>query len=231
MSNGRYQPATSTDTTQTTASCRGQEWLRDAVSTASAQVKVIDQFAQQSLSGGRLPLPWLRHTVRQVLGTDGTGPSPLQQSPLWHEVEYRTTAAARQMRDDLEGEGREVLLGFPAAPFALTMTAPQTRGIEQFLGFARDFPTHEVRLTRRKGTNRAASWEVTPQEISGAYRLSFNLPSTLDDWIANSELERSRVRMVEEDLLSTILIYRMSDRRTEVFRLQYSPFQADAARR
>ncbi|MET7423637.1 hypothetical protein [Dactylosporangium sp. NPDC005555] len=208
-------------------------WLRTAVFNAAKQVKALeDEVRQQHPTVKPLPLPLLRYAVRAALGTNEAQPPPSGETALWSDVEHLIIALAEQMRLELINEGQnEVLLGFPAAPFVLTMTAPRPGSVEAFLDYARGRPTHQIRLVRRPSAGQTASWEITPTDRDQAYRLYFNLPASLDDWISHSELERSRVRMVKEDLLSTILIYRISDRRTEVFRLQYSPAQVEAARR
>jgi hypothetical protein len=150
---------------------------------------------------------------------------------VWDELQDRLGGIARQTRDELYADGRdEVLLGFPAAPFVLTMTTQRPYRAEHILSYARTRPTHPVRMVHRGGRRRAISWEIEPADGSAAYRLYFNLPANLDQWITGSEHERMRARMVEEDLLSTILIYRVSNRHTDVFRLQYSPHQRDSSR-
>ena len=204
-------------------------WLRDSVAAAAAEVHLLQELLKERLPSGRLPLPLLRDAVRRALATESTSFRTSNATPFESEIGLDLAAVAARMPDSLEGQGNEVLLGFPAAPFALTMTAPEG-GVEAFLAFARERPTHVVHLARTKGTRRVAHWEVSPVGNTRAYRLHFNLPAYLDEWIAHSESERSRIQMVEEDLLSTILIYRFSERQAEVFRLRYWPEQANAER-
>ncbi len=207
-------------------------WLRRAVHRTASSFKVLESQMMQGILGAKpLPIVLLRQAVRVALGTTDRSPQPINGQSVWRNLLPPIAGVASQLLDELMSDGQdEILLGFPPAPFVLTMTTQRAQPVEAFLVYAREHPTHPVRLVRRAHGGKAASWEITPMHNNQAYRLYFNLPASLEDWISDSERERSRARMVEEDLLSTILIYRISDRRTEVFRLQYSPRQLEQAR-
>ena len=119
--------------------------------------------------------------------------------------------------------GQELPLGFPPAPFVLTLAAQPPYTMQQFLTFTRRRPRHAVGLRRRRSDKRATQWELFPHENPEAYRLSFGLPDRIEEWIEGSERDRSRTRLIKESLLSTILLYRLQHGTISVYQLDYEP--------
>ncbi|MER7275584.1 hypothetical protein ABT369_14095 [Dactylosporangium sp. NPDC000244] len=72
-------------------------------------------------------------------------------------------------------------------------------------------------------------WELFPRERPDAYRLSFTLPNRVEEWIDDSERHRKRARIIEESLLSTIVLYRLRRGAATVHQLDYEPGELRAS--
>jgi hypothetical protein len=171
----------------------------------------------------RFPVNWIRGQLRQLLGT---WPDILDS-----EVEYPETSAhrfsqaaqpvLRTLTNGLEeSQEKELLLGFPSAPFILPLAASNA---DEFLRYASQHPDHVIRL-RRSGQGTAAEWTAFPADDPEAYRLTFNLPDKLEEWIAQTEEQRTaRTRQVKQALLADIVVYRMHGDDLRTFQLHYQP--------
>jgi hypothetical protein len=199
------------------------DWLRHDVSDAA--VRLYDLRNQHRIR--RFPVSWMRRQLRNRLGTptldetlqDGLlDPSAGTNAPLFR-------AAAEGVLTDfasaLRGRERtELLLGFPAAPFILPLAADDPTG---FLHYANQWTAHAVGL-RRIGTGLGAEWELSPRQNPDAYRLTFNLPHRVEQWISeNDDWQAKRTRAIKNDLLPHITVYRGDRQNMRVYQLRYEP--------
>ncbi|MFI0417945.1 hypothetical protein [Spongiactinospora sp. 9N601] len=202
-------------------------WLRRSVESAAENLRVLAQHDRVN----KFPVIWMRRRLRAELGT---------MPDLSNERKYQTVhpagfaVAAGAVLDDLVGtlkerRHNELLLGFPAAPFVLPMA---TDNVERFLAYAREYPDHAIRLVRTRGGD-GVEWEVSPigqewmWEFSASpntYRLTFNLPERLGDWICeNEEYGVGRIRAFEGKSLPGIIVYRVEGNELQIFQLRYRP--------
>ncbi|MER6784024.1 hypothetical protein ABT330_05080 [Streptomyces sp. NPDC000658] len=114
-----------------------------------------------------------------------------------------------------------LVLAFPAAPFVLGLASED---LYAFVAYARERPTHAVRLRR---INQAAShpvWELRSAEHPDAYALRFGLPERVEKWIVEQdEGMPARTRYVKRSMLSTMTLYWMHGEHAETFQLRYEP--------
>jgi hypothetical protein len=114
----------------------------------------------------------------------------------------------------------ELLIGFPPAPFILPLVVNDRAA---FASYAITHPSHVISI-RRRGEGATPEWTATPAAENAAYRLSFVLPSGIEEWIAeNEDRRRSRARMIKNDFLATITIYFQDERELRVCHLRYDP--------
>lgn len=197
-------------------------WLRSAVATAAQSVYDLEQTLK---TGASIPRAKLRAAVRQHLETVNRAPTDINTPAWWSEdVDLALAEIAVEMHRGLQAaEGRELLLGFPPAPFVLTLAAQPPYTMQHFLTFTRHRPRHAIGLRRRRAESHVTQWEAFPREHPDAYRLTFTLPDRVEEWIDDSERYRTRARMIEESLLSTIVLYRLRRGAVTVFQLDYEP--------
>lgn len=199
-------------------------WLRENIFNTAAAL-----YEQRNLHQvTRFPVSWMRRELRIRLGTALPADESFDQVRPPSEIMTnapRFRAAADEVLAEFTAalrvhEGAELLLGFPAAPFILTL-APDDPA--RFIKYAERHPTHAVRL-RRKGSGIHAEWEVTPWGDENAYTLSFNLPEKIESWISeNAERRRKRVGTIKEDFLSAITVYRRRGDVMRIYQLRYEP--------
>ncbi|WP_329133549.1 restriction endonuclease [Streptomyces sp. NBC_01476] len=192
------------------------EWLRTSIADAAS-----DLYDEQIPSGvRRFPVTWMRGELRLALGTGEV--TPVSASTAVGE-QFR--AAAGPILDGFvamlnEHSERELLLGFPAAPFILPLAAADR---DRFLAYADTHPDHPVRI-RRVGHAEAAEWMLTPREAQNAYRLTFKLPDHVETWIGDiAGKERQRIQMVKEQFLAAITVYRVTEHGLRSYLLRYEP--------
>lgn len=210
-------------------------WLRRSTESAAEELHTL----QERYEIRRFPVRWMRGRLRQMLGTM---PDLPQDEGRQETNALRFAQSATQVLDHLVAtlwvqQHDELLLGFPATPFILPL-APDDIG--RFLAYSRSHPDHAIRL-RRTGEGREAEWSVSPadQEWSDplfdqreGYRLTFNLPERIEEWISEHEEQRaSRIRSVKTQLLSEIIVYRMEGDNLQTFQLQYRPRDLRRGRR
>jgi hypothetical protein len=202
-------------------------WLRHGVESAADSLYAL----QDRYHVRRFPVSWIRGQLRQMLGT--MPDLPLDEGYQDTEAAGFAQAAASALGDFLgnlrERQHNELLLGFPAAPFILPLAADD---VGRFLAHAREHPDHPIRL-RRTSEGGQAEWTISPEGQQwgdrifaqrGGYRLTFNLPERLEEWIGEHEDQRSsRIRAVKSQFLSEIIIYRMEGDNLQTFQLQYHP--------
>lgn len=206
------------------------DWLRTAVKTAAGELFPL----QESYDVTTFPINWMRGQIRRELGTL---PNPIPPGFALPETDAHRFAEqakpilrafARQVTRDASAE---FLLGFPSAPFILPITTPH---VADFLAFARQHPSHTIRLHRSQPGS-GSEWQVSPMieepmiDVSrpgGAYRLKFNLPKRFEDWIDEYDERRDRRTLSKaQRFLSNIVIYRMEKDSDvlETFQLRYNP--------
>ncbi|MFC9953299.1 hypothetical protein [Streptomyces prasinus] len=121
---------------------------------------------------------------------------------------------------DLQCLSLGLVLAFPAAPFVLGLVSDD---LQHFFRYAREHPTHAVRVRRSERKAGHPLWSLEPRE-GRAYRLTFSLPEYVEDWILDQEEgTRSRTRWTARDLLSAITLYWVDEGHTHTFRLHYDP--------
>jgi hypothetical protein len=210
------------------------DWLRTLIEETAGQ---LDRLQRSRRDTFRFPVNWMRDRLRARLRTMPEVAYDLPRPQTG--VQWFADAALPildHFTDSLRGRERtELLLGFPAAPFILPLTAENA---EDFLAYVEDYPDHKIRLRRGRGLH--AEWTAMPidqdsaygqdsaydlfQERPRGYRLTFNLPEGLETWIAGHEEYRtSRVRAVKSQFLSAIVIYRMEGDILQTYQLQYAP--------
>lgn len=114
----------------------------------------------------------------------------------------------------------DLLLGFPAAPFIVTLAIKDKT---RFLTYASEFPDHMVRL-KRVTRNGLPVWLAQPAQDANAYTLSFTLSAEIEAYIAeHDDRRRDRTLGVKDDFLSTITVYHGGDDGLQIFQLRYEP--------
>lgn len=193
-------------------------WLRRAVGKATSKLRnaaayhAVDTF----------PVAWTRRMLRELLGTATPDllPDVPTNAPLFRaaaEPILQTFVDVLRQHANLE-----LLLGFPAAPFIVPLA---TTDKASFLGYAKDNPSHPVRL-RRTGEGEHAEWTANPAENPDSYQLTFTLPQRLEKWISEyEEHERRRIRKVKADFLSAIMVYYVEHHGVRACQLTYEPSQ------
>jgi hypothetical protein len=166
--------------------------------------------------------------LRRALETAAGGPQP--DHPFhWRTTEGELAKVAHELRDFLVTQGEtEIVLGFPPAPFVLTMTATRPFTVGQFYDYAAHRPRHTVGLRRHERTARVSHWELFPRENPEAYRMYFSVPAHIEDWIRSSDRVGARARAIKEGFLPSILVYRVTHQATQVFQLDYATADLDS---
>lgn len=191
-------------------------WLREPITVAAG--KLVRR--QSRFNVATFPVAWMRTRLRALLGTANPAEMPEAQTnaPLFAAEAEQVLATFA----DILGthQQTQLLLGFPAAPFILSLAASDKQA---FSAYAAEHPSHEVRIVR-SGTGAQAEWTLYPLAQQDAYRLTFSLPERIESWIAAGEEERlARTRAVKTDLLSSITIYDTDGEDQQVYRLRYAP--------
>jgi hypothetical protein len=193
-------------------------WLRDRIETTA--VGLVS--AQREYQVDRFPVNWMRGQLRRSLGTS---PQMFGDDEYPETSAYHFSQASQSVLDGLasglrEGRQNELLLGFPAAPFILPLAADN---VDQFLRYARQHPDHVIRL-RRDDRGAGAEWMAFPADDAEGYRLTFNLPDRLEEWISDNEERRAaRTRQIKQTFLADIVIYRMYGDDLQTFQLHFQP--------
>ncbi|MGW1728675.1 hypothetical protein ACWCQK_38085 [Streptomyces sp. NPDC002306] len=114
-----------------------------------------------------------------------------------------------------------LVLAFPAAPFVLGLAS---NDLYSFVDYAREHPTHAVRLRRINQPASHPVWELRSAEHPEAYALRFGLPERIEKWIvAQDEGMSLRTRYVKRSMLSTMTLYWMHGEHAQTFQLRYEP--------
>jgi hypothetical protein len=192
------------------------EWLRVAITDTA-----VDLYAKQNGAGVKqFPVAWMRCELRRVLGTGEVlpaGPPTAAGAQLRNAASPVLGGFAVKLNQHLE---RELLLGFPSAPFILPLASADRDG---FLAYANTRPDHAVRM-RRVGRADTAEWMVMPQDDHDAYQLTFKLPHHVEMWISDvAEKRRQRIQMIKEQFLAAITVYRMSGHGVRSYMPRYEP--------
>jgi hypothetical protein len=202
-------------------------WLRDSIGSAAEGLYLFQDRYQVR----RFPVRWMRGQLRQMLGTmpDLAANEGYEGTNALGFTQAASSVLGQLMSVLRERQQKELLVGFPAAPFILPLAADD---VGRFLAYAGQAPGHTTRL-RRTGEGRGAEWVVSPsgQDVMDwrlvrpeGYRLTFNLPNRLEAWISEHEEDRvSRIRAVKTQFLSEIIIYRVEGENLQTFQLQYQP--------
>ncbi|MFI6935719.1 hypothetical protein [Streptomyces sp. NPDC050287] len=112
-----------------------------------------------------------------------------------------------------------LVLAFPAAPFVLGLVSDD---LNAFVRYAREQPTHAVRVHRSHRSVGHPLWLIEPR-AGPAYRLTFSLPEQVEAWILDQEEEtRSRTHWMTRNLLAAITMYWVDENYPHTFQLQYS---------
>ena len=177
-------------------------WLRSFIHRTATEL--FDAQAQFYVT--TFPVTWMRAEIRSALGTGVEG---IVSSATTSAAGFQSAAAAvlaAFTAELMQQSDRELLLGFPAAPFVLPLAAADK---SRFLAFADAHPDHAVRL-RRTGQAEGSEWTVSPRLDPDAYHLSFKLPDHVEEWIGDvAGKERQRTQAIKEQFLAAITVYRM----------------------
>lgn len=191
-------------------------WLREPITVAARKL----WWRQTQFHVETFPVSWMRGRLRALLGTASQSmlPEVETNAPLFtaaaeHELaKFADVLATHQQT--------ELLLGFPAAPFILSLA---TEDKQAFSSYAVEHPSHVVRIART-ADGPSAEWTLSPRSSEDAYRLTFSLPEQIESWIAANEEERlARIREVKTELLSSITVYDSDGEDHNVYRLRYEP--------
>jgi hypothetical protein len=208
------------------------DWLRDVVETTARQLCPLKADYDVRI----FPVNWMRGQLRLRLGTlpdpipDGFSLSETNAREFRRAAETLLERFAEQVKGDIS---RELLLGFPSAPFILPMVS---QDIDAFLTFARKHPSHAVALRRTRSGSKF-EWQAMPvpslevpledAPIRGSeYQLTFSLPKRFEAWIDEYPDRRDRRTLVKaRKFLPNIAIYRMASGSDvlEIFQLRYEP--------
>lgn len=193
-------------------------WLRDSITATSHALYAAALDHQVS----HFPIAWMRTHLRRLLGTGAPQLLPdVTTAPIGFMTDAKSLLS--QFTAGLEAHNStELLLGFPAAPFVLPLA---TEDKQQFLSYAKNHPSHAVRI-RRTGQGEQAEWTLSPAAGKDGYRLTFKLPDRIEAWIEDvEESKRKRTHQVKEDFLSRITVYRMNGAGVQSYQLYYEPQQ------
>ncbi|MFH9474442.1 hypothetical protein [Streptomyces globisporus] len=114
-----------------------------------------------------------------------------------------------------------LVLAFPAAPFVLGLASNDLYG---FVNYAREHPTHAVRVRRLHQSASHPVWELRSAKHPDIYALRFSLPERVESWIVEQdEGMPSRTRYVKRSMLSTMTLYWMDGEHAQTFQLRYEP--------
>lgn len=114
-----------------------------------------------------------------------------------------------------------LVLAFPAAPFVLGLAS---NDLYAFVNYAREHPTHAVRVQRLPHSASHPVWEMRSAEHPDVYALRFSLPERVESWIVEQdEGMPSRTRYVKRSMLSTMTLYWMDGEHAQTFQLRYEP--------
>ncbi|WP_344515389.1 hypothetical protein [Dactylosporangium maewongense] len=201
------------------------DWLRSAVGQAAAEVFELEQSLKAQHPKASIPQAKIREAIRRQLETTGPALTSINVPGWWSErIERSLARIATAMHMGLQAaDGQELLLGFPPAPFVLTLAAQPPYTMKHFLTFARHRQRHAVGLRRQRVDAHVTQWEVFARENPDAYRLSFTVPDRVEEWIGQSESTRKRVLVIKESLLATIVMYRVHNGHVTVYQLEYRP--------
>ncbi|MEU0552539.1 hypothetical protein [Dactylosporangium sp. NPDC006015] len=164
------------------------------------------------------PVRDARARLRGLLGT-----TPIASaSTLTARAERAFAGSLEAFADRLLRHGEvDLLVGFPPAPFILPLVVSDRAA---FIAYAIRHPSHAVWISRTGDGESYAEWTARPASQNAEYRLSFALPSGLEEWISeNEDRRRSRVRTVKTDFLATITIYFQAGDELRVCHLRYDP--------
>lgn len=113
---------------------------------------------------------------------------------------------------------QSLLLGFPAAPFVLTLRPNYPGALAEYV--SRQGPDIQVNIQFASRGNAAGDWVIVPADGSDGFRLRFTLPTLLADWLLNSDGAATlRARDVKAALLSSISVFQGG----QVVRLLFKP--------
>ena len=154
----------------------------------------------------------LRYALRQGLHTT-TGELLEQngelQAAITESIEQTLTAT---------NQANELFVGMANGPFMLAL---QPDNPDDFLEYARENPTHAIHISWSRADNDGRTWRLWPLNQPDVYRLSFNLPETLSEWIFSAENVTQAALNVKEQFFSDIMIYRKDPDRDLLIRLQF----------
>jgi hypothetical protein len=117
----------------------------------------------------------------------------------------------------------ELFVAMANGPFMLLMVAENKSA---FLEYVQARSSHNVSITWTMGRNEGKTWSIQPagQRTGQDYKLSFNLPKRLADWIfAEPSSIRGRALGAKNEFFSNIFIYRRPEGADQLIRLRYDP--------
>lgn len=169
----------------------------------------------------------LRTQMRTALGTWPWPEVPLSEhAPVPDDFAARWQAALPTLLDGVEAVG-ELFVGMANGPYLLLLRADDpTRAIDVL---SRQ-PVQEVEIHWSREVAERTVWTVSTVGAPPV-ELSFTLPEPVADWIFDEGADaRRRAMAFKQGPLSTITIYRHVGGRDQLFRLQFSRAQVNAAR-
>ncbi|MDW7615200.1 hypothetical protein SC499_10805 [Peribacillus simplex] len=148
----------------------------------------------------------------------GTWPSEVHSRELSVQEDSIFSNLLRHLINTIESYG-ELLVGMANGPFLLILKE-NSPGI--FRDYASRYPTHRINISWGHENRNKKQWTITPYEDSYAYELTFTLPKLLGDLVFKNNNPTQTALDVKGQFLSSITIYTHSNRKDELFRLEYS---------
>ncbi len=157
----------------------------------------------------------VRYALRSALHTQPAGVQ------FGNEI---NTSVLQQLSGAIQSakEYGELFIAMANGPYMLLL---YSQNPESFLTYCTEHPTHKVAIHWPRAQ---APWEISPAHDSEAYKLSFNLPPRLSDWVFETNREatkeaKARALDLKQEFFSNITVYHRGADRDQLFRLEFDP--------
>lgn len=153
----------------------------------------------------------IRYTLRKSLGT--------LPPEIENQYNYDFNDNLLEPVVSMARQYNELFVAMANGPFMLVLKADNP---DAFISFAIEYPRHRVRISWSEAIDDGQTWLISPVDSRMSYQLSFKLPEILKRWIfETSDNVRTRALQVKQELLSVMTIYRLSQGKDQLFRLEF----------